>query len=228
MIKQNVLIIDDENSIRKLLSLALKGYGYDVIEADSIKDAITKSTTYAVDVVLLDLALPDGSGLKFLELFREWSNAPLIVISATNQEDKKIASFDLGADDYLTKPFSTNELLARIKAVLRRYDSKNITHILECMELKIDLVSRTVRLNNNELKVTPKEYDLLKLLMQNSGKVLTHNFLLKEIWGIGYQNEVHYLRVFINQLRQKIEKDPSRPRKIVTETGIGYRMVCLP
>lgn len=226
MIKQKILVIDDDKAIRRLLSLSLKGSGFEIIEAANIQEAVIKSTSNIPDVVLLDLGLPDGNGIDFLKSFREWSSSPLIVISALNQEDKKIESLELGADDYLVKPFSTNELLARIRAVLRRSENVKRTHILECGELKLDLVARIITLNNNEIKVTPKEYDLLKLFIKNSGKVLTHNLLLKEVWGVGYQNEVHYLRVFVNQLRQKIEADPSRPKRILTETGIGYRAAC--
>ncbi len=226
MTKQKILVIDDDKAIRRLLTLSLQSSGFEISEASNIQEAIKKSISNIPDVVLLDLGLPDGNGLDFLKSFREWNSAPLIVISAQNQEDKKIESLELGADDYLIKPFSTNELLARIRAVLRRCENIQVTHILECNELTMDLIARTIMLENIEIKVTPTEYDLLKLFMKNSGKVLTHNFLLKEVWGIGYQNEVHYLRVFVNQLRQKIEKDPSRPKKILTETGIGYRMIC--
>ena len=226
MTKQKILIIDGDKSIRRLLTLALQSSGYETTEAVNIQEAIQKSISNVPDVVLLDLGLPDGNGIDFLKSFREWSSSPLIVISAVNQEDKKIEALEFGADDYLIKPFSTNELLARIRAVLRRYDNIVVSHILECNELLLDLTARTITLDNIEIKVTPIEYDLLKLFMKNRGKVLTHNLLLKEVWGVGYQNEVHYLRVFVNQLRQKIEADPSRPKKILTETGIGYRLVC--
>jgi len=223
---KQIIIIDDDQAIRKLLTLALKGAGYETLDAVNVEDALNKVALRVPDLVLLDLGLPGKSGLSFLSRFREWSDAPVIVVSAVSQEDKKIDAFELGADDYLTKPFSTNELLARIKATLRRYSGVSTTHLLECGDLRLDLVARVVTVNGCEVKATPKEYELLKLFMQNIGKVLTHNWLLKEVWGVGYQNEVHYLRVFMNQLRQKIESDPSRPKKIVTETGIGYRMVC--
>jgi two-component system, OmpR family, KDP operon response regulator KdpE len=226
-LKQKIIIIDDDQSIRKLLTIALKSSGYETIEASNIEEALSKSAINSPDMVLLDLGLPDGDGLRFIKSFREWSNVPLIVVSAVSQEDKKVTAFELGADDYLVKPFSTNELLARIRAFLRRYDGAVSSHILECGDLIIDLSARSVALYGEAVKMTPKEYELLKLLMQNMGKVLTHNMLLKEVWGVGYQNEIHYLRVFINQLRQKIEKDPSRPSKIITETGIGYRMSAL-
>ncbi len=223
---QKILIIDDDNAIRKLLTLALKGAGYVSVEAVGVDDGLQKALSENPELVLLDIGLGDDSGFLFLRQLREWSDIPVIIISAINQEEEKIAALNDGADDYLTKPFSTNELLARIKAALRRRSNAVVSHILECGTVWMDMSARVVKKADEELKLTPKEYELLKLLLQNSGKVLTHNWLLKEVWGVGYQNETHYLRVFINQLRQKIENDPSRPRKIVTETGIGYRMVC--
>lgn len=223
---QTILILDDEQPIRKMLSIALKSSGYQTMEASNIKEATMKSMANTLDMILLDLGLPDGDGLKFLELFRLSSNAPVIVISAVCHEDKKVLAFECGADDYLTKPFGTSELLARIKAALRRYEGVPTSNVLGCGELMLNLTNRLVTMSDIEIKLTPKEYELLKIMMQNSGKVLTHNWLLKEVWGVGYQNEIHYLRVFINQLRQKIEIDPSRPKIIQTETGIGYRMVC--
>ena len=176
---------------------------------------------------MLDLGLPDMDGKEFLSRFREWSQSPVIVLSARSGEAEKIAALEGGCDDYLTKPFGTGELLARIKAALRRSGSNvgDSSSGLISDNLSLDIVSHTAMLENEELRLTPKEFDLLKILMQNSGKVLTHAWLLKEIWGIGYQNETHYLRVFINQLRQKIETDSTRPKRIVTETGIGYRFV---
>lgn len=223
---KKILIIDDDKAIRKLLKISLRSCGFEVMESECIKDALIAASINSPELILLDLGLPDGDGLRFIKEFREWHNAPIIVISAISQENKKVEAFELGADDYLTKPFSTNELLARVKAFLRRYDGGTQSNILICDNLAVDLSLRSVLLDNIKVKLTPKEYDLLKILMLNSGKVLTHNMLLKEVWGVGYQNESHYLRVFINQLRQKIENDPSRPTKIITETGIGYRLSC--
>ncbi|HEX5329569.1 response regulator [Sulfuricurvum sp.] len=225
--KETILIIDDDSAIRKLLEVSLSAAGYHPIAIASGKEALNRAAIDAPALVLLDLGLPDMDGKEFLSRFREWSQAPVIVLSARSHESEKIAALEGGCDDYLTKPFGTGELLARIKAALRRSGSHggDSSSALLSDNLSLDIVSHTVMLDNQELKLTPKEFDLLKILMQNSGKVLTHAWLLKEIWGIGYQNETHYLRVFINQLRQKIETDSTRPKRIITETGIGYRFV---
>ena len=221
---EKVLVVDDDVAIRKLLEVALKATGYSCIVAKNGVEAINKASLDAPSLILLDLGLPDMDGKQFIQKFREWSSVPIIVISARSNENEKIDSLEYGCDDYITKPFSTGELLARIKAVLRRKgESAQESPELQSENLTLDITSHIVKLDGNELKLTPKEFDLLKVMMQNEGKVLTHSWLLKEIWGIGYQSETHYLRVFINQLRQKIEKDPMRPKKIVTEIGIGYR-----
>jgi two-component system, OmpR family, KDP operon response regulator KdpE len=225
--KETILIIDDDSAIRKLLEVALGAAGYHPIAIATGKEALNRAAIDAPALVLLDLGLPDMDGKEFLSRFREWSQSPVIVLSARSHESEKIAALEGGCDDYLTKPFGTGELLARIKAALRRRGmgmGESVSGLISD-NLSLDISSHTVMLDNQELKLTPKEFDLLKILMQNSGKVLTHAWLLKEIWGIGYQNETHYLRVFINQLRQKIETDSTRPKRIVTETGIGYRFV---
>lgn len=225
--KETILIIDDDSAIRKLLEVALSAAGYHPITIATGKEGLNRAAIEAPALVLLDLGLSDMDGKEFLVRFREWSQSPVIVLSARSGESEKIAALEGGCDDYLTKPFGTGELLARIKAALRRRggNSGDSSSALISNNLSLDIASHTVMLDNEELKLTPKEFDLLKILMQNSGKVLTHPWLLKEIWGIGYQNETHYLRVFINQLRQKIETDSTRPKRIVTETGIGYRFV---
>jgi two-component system KDP operon response regulator KdpE len=225
--KETILIIDDDSAIRKLLEVSLSAAGYHPICTATGKDALNRAAIDAPALVLLDLGLPDMDGKEFLLHFREWSQSPVIVLSARSNESEKIAALEGGCDDYLTKPFGTGELLARIKAALRRSGSigGDFSSALLSDNLSLDIASHSVMLDNQELKLTPKEFDLLKILMKNSGKVLTHAWLLKEIWGIGYQNETHYLRVFINQLRQKIETDSTRPKRIVTETGIGYRFV---
>lgn len=225
--KETILIIDDDSAIRKLLEVALSAAGYHPITIATGKEGLNRAAIEAPALVLLDLGLPDMDGKEFLTRFREWSQSPVIVLSARSGESEKIAALEGGCDDYLTKPFGTGELLARIKAALRRSSSNSgdSSSALLSDNLSLDIASHTVILDHEELKLTPKEFDLLKILMQNSGKVLTHAWLLKEIWGIGYQNETHYLRVFINQLRQKIETDSTRPKRIVTETGIGYRFV---
>lgn len=223
--KESILIIDDDSAIRKLLEVALSAAGYHPITVATGKEGLNRAALEAPALVLLDLGLPDMDGKEFLSRFREWSQSPVIVLSARSGEAEKIAALEGGCDDYLTKPFGTGELLARIKASLRRrgIGMGDNTSGLISGNLSLDIASHTVMLENNELKLTPKEFDLLKILMQNSGKVLTHTWLLKAVWGVGYQQETHYLRVFINQLRQKIETDPARPKWIITETGIGYR-----
>lgn len=224
--KETILIIDDDSAIRKLLEVALGAAGYHPLALATGKEGLNRAAIEAPALVLLDLGLPDMDGKEFLRRFREWSHSPVIVLSARSQESEKIAALEGGCDDYLTKPFGTGELLARIKAALRRQaGSTESSPLLASGNLSLDIVAHTATLSGDELKLTPKEFELLKMLMQNSGKVLTHAWLLKEIWGIGYQSETHYLRVFINQLRQKIETDSARPKRIVTETGIGYRFV---
>ena len=225
--KETILVVDDDSAIRKLLEVALSAAGYHPITIGSGKEALNRAAIDAPVLVLLDLGLPDMDGKEFLCRFREWSQAPVIVLSARSNESEKIAALEGGCDDYLTKPFGLGELLARIKVALRRSSigvSGSASELIND-NLILNIASHTVMLNNEELKLTPKEFDLLKILMQNSGKTLTHAWLLKEIWGIGYQNETHYLRVFINQLRQKIEIDSARPKRIITETGIGYRFI---
>jgi len=223
--KQKILIIDDDKAIRKMLVVTLEASGFEPIEASSLKEAVNKAALYNPAVALLDLGLPDGSGMEFLMRFREWGSAPVIVLSAIGMEEQKILALEAGADDYLVKPFGTGELIARIKASLRRSEQTQNTSVITSKNLELDISAHAAKLDGEELKLTPKEYELLKTLLKNQGKILTHSWLLKEIWGVGYQSETQYLRVFINQLRQKIELDPSRPQRIVTETGIGYRFL---
>lgn len=224
--KEKILIIDDEKSIQKLLMLTLNASNYAVLQAFTAQEGLQLISTNYPNLVLLDLALPDMDGREFLDKLRNWSKIPVIIISSRDNETSKIELLENGADDYVTKPFSTGELLARIRAALRRSEIDNIdSQILESDNLKIDLINHLVYIDDMELKCTPKEFELLKLFMKHKGKVLTYNWLLKEIWGIGYQQETHYLRIFVNQLRQKIEKNPSKPIRIRTETSIGYRFV---
>ncbi len=224
--KPKILIIDDEKSIQKLLDLALGAGGYATLQATTAKEGLLYSLNHLPNLILLDLTLPDMDGQDFLKQLREWSTIPVIILSSRDNEETKIALLEGGADDYVTKPFSTGELLARIKATLRRFETMDCTSAtLESENLTLDINNHTIHLDECELKCTPKEFELLKLFMKHKGKVLTYNWLLKEVWGVGYQQEIHYLRIFINQLRQKIELNPSRPTRIRTETGIGYRFV---
>jgi len=224
--KQKILIVDDEQAIQKLLSLSLGAGNYVTMQALNGNDGLILASNNPPQLILLDLTLPDMDGQEFLKRLREWSAIPVIILSSRDNEQTKIDLLENGADDYVTKPFSTGELLARIKATLRRFETESLpSAILESGNLTLDIVNHTIYLDKIELKCTPKEFELLKLFMKHKGKVLTYNWLLKEVWGIGYQQEVHYLRIFINQLRQKIEINPSRPARIRTETGIGYRFI---
>ncbi len=222
----HILIIDDDPSIRRLLAMTLAFAGFMTETAATGKDGLKKGSDKHFDLILLDLGLPDMSGVKFLERYRKDEETPVIIVSAIHDELDKIAALNAGADDYVTKPFSTDELIARIQANLRRLlPTSTIPSLLVVGAITMDISCRVVTIDNISIKLTPKEFKLLRVFMENHGKALTHSWLLKTIWGIGYQHETHYLRVFINQLRQKIEADPTRPKRIVTETGIGYRFV---
>ena len=220
-----VLVVDDEPQIRRFLRTSLSAHGYAVIEAACGKEAITGMTSERPDVVILDLGLPDMDGLEIIRHVREWSRVPMIVLSVRGQEDEKIAALDSGADDYVTKPFGMGELLARIRAALRhRLQAEVEEPVFRSGGLSIDLSRRLVTMDGGEVKLTPKEYELLRVMVIHAGKVITHQQLLREVWGPGYVHEMHYLRVYIGQLRQKIEPDPAQPRHILTEPGVGYRL----
>lgn len=221
-----ILIVDDDASIRRLLAMTLAFAGFMTEGASTAKEGLKKGADEHYHLILLDLGLPDMSGVKFLERYREDEQTPIIVVSAIHDESDKIAALNAGADDYVTKPFNTDELIARIHANLRRVPPAQMTSpILMVADMRMDISNRIVSIKDELIKLTPKEFKLLRVFMENEGKALTHAWLLKAIWGVGYQHETHYLRVFINQLRQKIETDPARPKWIVTETGIGYRFV---
>ena len=221
-----ILIVDDDPSIRRLLAMTLAFAGFMAESASTAKEGLKKSSDEHFDLILLDLGLPDISGVAFLERYRVDKQTPVIVVSAIHDESDKIAALNAGADDYVTKPFNGDELIARIKANLRRVPpAQHALSILVVGAMRMDIPNRIVSIEDELIKLTPKEFKLLRVFMENQGKALTHAWLLKAIWGVGYQNETHYLRVFINQLRQKIETDPARPRWIITETGIGYRFV---
>jgi two-component system, OmpR family, KDP operon response regulator KdpE len=220
-----VLVIDDEVQIRKLLGITLQSNGYRVVEAATAMEGIRMAAGHSPDVVLLDLGLPDESGHEVLKRLREWYTKPVIVVSVQSSEEDIVSALDTGANDYVVKPFRTGELLARIRAVMKRSSAEQSSALVSFRSLEIDFSSRTVRKNGQILKLTATEYSLLSLFARNEGKALTHHFLLKEVWGTSYQSESQYLRVFVAQLRKKIEDDPNRPTFIVTESGIGYRFV---
>ena len=219
----SILVVDDEPQIRRALRVVLTGHGYDVRLADSGEQALDMASVALPNVVILDLAMPGLSGLDVCRELRGWTEVPIIVLSAKDQERDKVEALDLGADDYLTKPFGTDELLARIRAALRRTSSAPPSSVLESGDLRLDQTHRVVTLGDRELRLTPREYDVLRHLMANAGKVLTHRTLLHAIWGDGYEDGGAILRGLILQLRRKLEADPSRPRYIRTEAGIGYR-----
>ncbi len=221
--KEIILIIDDEVQIRRLLEITLSANEYGISEASNGKEGLIAAATHHPSLIILDLGLPDVDGQQVLVKLREWYSRPIIVLSVRNSEDEIIMALDHGANDYITKPFKSGELLARIRAALRYSEVKEDDAIIEAGSLSIDLVNHLVRRKKETLKLTSTEYALLCLLAKNQGRVLTHQFILKEIWGFSYINQTQYLRVFIAQIRKKIEEDPSKPRLIITESGIGYR-----
>jgi two-component system, OmpR family, KDP operon response regulator KdpE len=220
---ETILIIDDEVQIRRLLEITLTSNGYRVCEAATGKDGMVSAATNHPDLIILDLGLPDYDGINILKRTREWYQKPVIILSVRNSEDDIVSALDNGANDYLTKPFRTGELLARIRAALRQSREANESPVMTFGSLSVDLQTHTARKNGEILKLTSTEFALLAVLARNSGRVLTHQSILKEIWGFGYIGQTQYLRVFVAQLRKKIEDDPSHPRLLLTESGIGYR-----
>jgi two-component system KDP operon response regulator KdpE len=220
-----ILIIDDEAQIRKLLTITLQSNNYKVLEATTGKEGVDLVSSHAPGLILLDLGLPDESGHEVLRHLREWFTNPIIIISVQSNEEDIVRALDNGADDYLIKPFRTGELLARIRTALRKAGSEPNVSIVKFLDLSIDFANRVVKKNDNSIKLTTTEYSLLSLFARNEGKALTHRYLLNQVWGASHQNESQYLRVFIAQLRKKIETDPNRPVHIITESGIGYRFV---
>lgn len=219
-----VLIVDDEPAIRRFLRVSLSAHGYAVFEADSGQAALSAVTSDRPDLIILDLGLPDLDGIEVVRLLREWTHIPIIILSVREQEADKIAALDAGADDYLTKPFGAGELLARMRVALRRASQSGAQPVFASGDLTVDLARRVVAVAGQEVQLTPTEYDLLRVLVTHAGKVLTHRQLLREVWGVGYGQEMHMLRVNISNLRRKIEPDPARPRYILTEPGVGYRL----
>ena len=221
-----VLVVDDEPQIRRFLRASLQSHDYTVVEAENGKEAVRVCTLQKPDLLILDLGLPDMDGLDVIKLVREWSIIPIIVLSIRSDDADKIKALDRGANDYVTKPFSMGELLARMRAALRpgRGDSAEGGTVITAGEIAIDLGKRLITRNGTPVKLSRKEYDLLKFLASHAGKVITHQQLLQEVWGAAYVEETQYLRVYIGQLRQKLERDPAAPRWLITEPGVGYRL----
>ena len=221
--ESRVLVVDDEPQIIRGLRVILTNAGYRVEEATTKKEALDAVSVRPPDAIVLDLVLPDGDGIEVCKDIRRWSQVPIVVLSAVGDERQKVRALDAGADDYVTKPFGSEELLARIRAVLRRRSEEGDAAV-RVGDLEIDLADRTVRRNGKQLHLTPIEFDLLSKLAEHPGRLVTHRQLLQEVWGPGYEDETHYLRVHFAHVRAKIEPDPSNPRYVITEPGIGYRL----
>ncbi len=222
-----ILVIEDEVPIRRFLRASLPGHGYCLEEADTGEEGLLQAAMHKPDLVILDLGLPDIDGLEVTQRLREWTSIPIIVLSARGREDDKIAALDAGADDYLTKPFGMGELLARLRVALRRairLPGETVDPVFWVGNLRVDLLRRQVWVGQGEVHLTPIEYKLLTALVQHAGKVLIHRHLLTEVWGPDYVRENHYLRVYMGMLRHKLEIDPTRPRYLLTEPGVGYRL----
>lgn len=220
---KTLLIVDDEVQIRRLLEISLSTYGYNTVFATNGKEGLVAAATHSPALIILDLGLPDIDGMTLLKRLREWYTKPVIVLSVRSSEEDIVNALDNGANDYLTKPFRSGELVARIRAAIRLSEEKYDTPLIEFGSMTIDLLNHVVRKNGEIVKLTSTEYSLLTLLAKNSGRVLTHHFILKEIWGYGYLEQTQYLRVFVAQLRKKIEDNPANPVLLITESGIGYR-----
>jgi two-component system KDP operon response regulator KdpE len=220
-----VLVVDDEVQIRRFLRIGLDANGYRVYETDTGRDALVKAAQVRPDLVILDLGLPDINGLDVLKRLREWTQVPVIILSVHDADQDKVAALDAGADDYLTKPFSMNELMARMRVALRHSRPEPDSTVFTVGNVQVDLARRIVTVDGEPVKLTPTEFALLRLMIQHVGKVLTHRQILREVWGPQYVDETHYLRVYFAQLRQKLEADPARPKIILTEPGVGYRLI---
>ncbi len=229
--KELILLIEDEPQMRRFLRITLQSHGYRLVDAATAQEGLMQATTRNPDVVLLDLGLPDLDGLEVTRRLREWTQMPIIVISAREQEQDKVKALDAGADDYLTKPFNAGELLARIRVALRhaaRQSADQQEPVFLLRNLRVDLAQRQVFVDDREVHLTPNEYKLLLVLIRHAGKVITHRQLLQEVWGPAHVNEVQYLRVYMTQLRHKLEADPARPQFLLNEPGIGYRLKYVP
>jgi two-component system KDP operon response regulator KdpE len=219
-----ILVVDDEQQILRALRTSLRGAGYEVETADTVESALAAAAMRPPEAVILDLVLPDGSGIDVCRDLRKWSSAPVILLSAVGEEREKVAALDAGADDYVTKPVGIDELLARLRAVLRR-TAPDAEPVIEVGELVVDLAARTVIVGGRSVHLTPHQFELLRVLAMNKGKLLTHKALLREVWGPGYGSESNLLHVNVSQLRRKIEPDRTHPRYLLTEPGAGYRLV---
>jgi two-component system KDP operon response regulator KdpE len=224
MPNERVLIVDDEPAIRRFLRVTLTAQAYNILEAASGQEALSKATADKPDIIVLDIGLPDINGIEVTRLLRQWTQIPIIILSVRGAESDKIAALDAGADDYLTKPFGVGELLARLRAALRRAAQTTSEPVFTSGNLKVDLARRLIIVSGHEVQLTPTEYELLRVLVTHAGKVLTHHFLLREVWGAEYGEEFHMLHVNISNLRRKIEPDSTRPQFIITEPGVGYRI----
>ncbi len=221
-----ILIVEDEKEIRRFVRLALESENWRVFECDTLKRGLIEAATRKPDLLILDLGLPDGNGIDLIQDIRQWSDIPIIVLSARDSEQDKVTALNFGADDYLSKPFGINELIARVRVALRRSSKANqLNPVIHFSDIQVDLVNRRVLKGQNELHLTPIEYRLLTELLTNSGKVLTQRYLLNHVWGPNYVEHNHYLRIYMGHLRQKLETDPARPKHLLTETGVGYRFM---
>jgi len=220
------LVIDDEIQIRRLLRLTLEAQGYRVFEAVDGKGGLAEAAQRRPDVIILDLGLPDLDGLIVLKRLREWSRVPVVVLSVRDREEDKIAALDNGADDFVTKPFSGGELLARLRAAQRHFQPAGEASVFRSGNLEVDLAKRVVTMKGGEVKLTATKYALLRLLVRHAGKALTHKQIMREVWGPNYESQTHYLRVYMAHLREKLESNPAQPEMFVTEPGVGYRLVC--
>jgi two-component system KDP operon response regulator KdpE len=221
---QRILVVDDEPQILRALTTMLRGAGYEVVTAATAQEALAQAAAHPPEAIVLDLVLPDGRGTDVSRELRSWTDVPIVVLSAVGEEREKVAALDAGADDYVTKPFGVDELLARLRAALRRA-APSRDPVVTVGDLTIDVANREVRRDGERVRLSPHEFDLLRVLAQNEGKLLTHRTLLREVWGPAYQSEAHYLHVYVSHLRRKIEPDPSSPRYLLTEPGAGYRLV---
>jgi two-component system KDP operon response regulator KdpE len=219
------LVIDDEPQMRRLLRVTLEANGYHVFDAETGQEGIEQAAQRLPDVILLDLGLPDFDGVTILKRLREWSRVPIVILTVCDRESDKIAALDAGADDYVTKPFSPGELLARLRVVQRRAQPDSETVVFRSGQLEVDLAARVVTVKGKDVKLTATEYSLLRLFVQHAGKVLTHRQILREVWGPNYTEQTHYLRVYMTHLREKLEANPAKPEMFITEAGVGYRLL---